>query len=69
MAGVTKLAFSVDEFCQSYGLGKTSFYARLKDGSGPVLMRVGHRTLISREAAENWRRRMEQGASTKVAAA
>ncbi len=54
-----KLAFSVDEFCHSHDICRASFYAALKSGRGPKIMRVGHRTLLSHEAAEEWRRRME----------
>ena len=62
MEHIPKLAFSIDEFCRAYGLGKTTFFKLLKTGAAPRVMRVGHRTLISREAAEAWRRSVEQPA-------
>jgi predicted DNA-binding transcriptional regulator AlpA len=58
-----KLAYSVDEFCHSHNLCRASFYNLLKRGTGPKVMKVGGRTLVSKEAAEEWRRRMETDAS------
>lgn len=55
-------AFSVAEFCDAHGFTKVLFYKLLKDGRGPRIMKVGHRTLISTEAAADWRRAMEEGA-------
>ncbi len=54
-----KAAFSVAEFCREHGISRGLFYQLLKDGKGPKTMKLGRRTLISREAAEEWRRRME----------
>lgn len=60
--GIALGALSVKQFCQSYGISRTTFYALVKDGRGPALMRPGGRTLISRKAAEAWERDMETGA-------
>ena len=54
------LAFSIPEFCCRHGISRAHFYNLSKSGQGPALMRVGRRTLISAEAAAEWRRRMEQ---------
>jgi predicted DNA-binding transcriptional regulator AlpA len=54
-------AYSVDEFCRSHGICRATFYNLRKAGDGPVEMKIGARTLISVEAAEAWRRRMEAG--------
>ena len=54
------LAFSIPEFCRRHGISRAHFYNLSKNGRGPALMRVGRRTLISAEAAAEWRRRMEQ---------
>lgn len=54
-------AFSVDEFCATHGgMSRVMFYELLKTGRGPRIMKVGRRTLVSVEAAAEWRRRMEQ---------
>ena len=41
---------------------KPTFYEMIKRGLGPKIMKVGARTLISTEAAAEWRRKMEDGA-------
>ena len=51
--------FSVNEFCRRHGICRATFYNLLKTGRGPAFMKVGSRVLISREAAEQWRRKME----------
>jgi predicted DNA-binding transcriptional regulator AlpA len=54
------LAFSIPEFCRRHGISRAHFYNLSKNGQGPALMRVGRRTLVSAEAAAEWRRRMEK---------
>ncbi len=61
-------AQTVDEFCQSHRISRGTFYNLLKDGRGPRVMKIGSRTLISAEAAVDWRRRMEQPSAQAVAA-
>jgi len=48
--------YSVEQFCTSHNISRASFYQLLKDGKGPAIMKVGRRTLISREAAAAWRK-------------
>lgn len=55
-------AMSVERFCERHDLSRAMFYKILKAGKGPRIMKVGGRTLISAEAASDWRRLMEQGA-------
>ncbi len=59
------LAFSIPEFCRKHGISRGHFCNLFKSGHGPAGMRVGRRTLISAEAAAEWRRRMEQVANDK----
>ena len=59
---------TVDEFCQSHRISRGTFYALLKEGRGPTIMKVGARTLVSEEAATAWRRRMETTDATNQAA-
>lgn len=54
--------YSVKTFCEAHNITKVTFYKLLKDGFGPRIMKVGSRTLISLEAASDWRRQMEDGA-------
>jgi predicted DNA-binding transcriptional regulator AlpA len=58
-SSVDRAAYSVIEFARSHGLSRAHVYNLLKDGLGPRVMRCGRRTLISKEAAEAWRRKME----------
>jgi excisionase family DNA binding protein len=52
-------ALTVDAFCRAYAIGRSTLYRLIKDNAGPRTMKVGRRTLISIEAADEWRRRME----------
>jgi predicted DNA-binding transcriptional regulator AlpA len=53
------LAFSIPEFCRRHGISRAHFYNLSKNGAAPAVMRVGRRTLVSAEAAAEWRMRME----------
>ena len=53
------LAFSIQGFCRSHGISRAHYYNLRKIGAAPAVMQVGRRTLISAEAAAEWRRRME----------
>jgi hypothetical protein len=54
---------SVAEFCEAHGISRGLFYKLQRDGWGPSVMKVGHRTLISDEAAAAWRKKMEAAAA------
>lgn len=51
--------FNVAAFCAAHDISRAKFYHLLKIGQGPRVMKVGSRTLISHEAAADWRREME----------
>ncbi len=51
--------YSVRDFCREHGISRGLFYRLLREGRGPRVIKAGRRTLISQEAAEEWRRRME----------
>jgi hypothetical protein len=53
------LAFSVPEFCEAHRISRGLLYLMFRDGRGPRVMKAGRRTLITAEAAADWRRRME----------
>jgi hypothetical protein len=57
-------ALSVNEFCTAHSISRALFYLLQRDGSGPRLMRVRGRTLVTAEAAADWRRRMELSTET-----
>ena len=58
-------AFSVTDFCAAHSLSRGKFYGLLKLGLGPRIMKVGRRTLVSREAAADWRHDMERHTATQ----
>ncbi len=53
------VTYSVQDFCREHGISRGLFYKLLRQGLGPNIIKVGRRTLISHEAAREWRRRME----------
>lgn len=53
-------AFTIDEFCSAHGFSRAHYFNLQHRGEGPRIMRVGHRKLISREAAADWRRERER---------
>jgi predicted DNA-binding transcriptional regulator AlpA len=57
-----QIVFSIATFCQAHKISRSFFYELLHRGCGPRLMKIGRRTLISSEAAAEWRARMEAGA-------
>ena len=55
----TPATYTVPQFLSSHNVSRTHFYALVKEGKGPRLMKVGRRTLVSAEAAADWRKHME----------
>lgn len=53
--------FSIREFCDAHRISRSRFYEMIEANQAPTLMRVGHRVLISVEAAAEWRRNAEKG--------
>jgi hypothetical protein len=53
---------SIRVFCALHGISEDMFYKMKRDGWGPATMKVGSRTLISHEAAADWRRKREAAA-------
>jgi excisionase family DNA binding protein len=56
-ARIQQRAMSIDEFCQRYGVGRTSAYEEIKQGRLRGL-KVGRRTIITEDDAEAWLRRL-----------
>jgi predicted DNA-binding transcriptional regulator AlpA len=50
-----RLALSIPEFCEAHGFSEGMFYKMKKQGLTPREMKVGTRTLITFEAAADWR--------------
>jgi hypothetical protein len=56
-------AYSIDEFCVRHRISPQLFYKLRPQGLMPVTFNVGTRVLISREAADAWRRAREKGST------
>lgn len=53
-------AYTVQQFCIDHHISRRHFYELVKAGRGPRVFRPGRRTLISAEAAADWRRQLER---------
>ncbi len=51
--------YTVTTFCQEHNISRSYLYRLWNEGRGPRRTKLGRRTLISREAAADWRRQME----------
>jgi hypothetical protein len=59
---VARRAMSVPEFCRRYGPGKTSAYQEIQAGKLRA-RKVGRRTIITQDDAEDWLRRLPSAVS------
>jgi len=56
---IQRACYSIREFCTAHGISDHMFFKLVRQGRAPRTMRVGARTLISMEAAAEWRRQCE----------
>ena len=56
---MNKKMYEVDGFCEDHELSRAFLYKLWKQGKGPKKTKIGRKTLISEEAAAEWRARME----------
>jgi excisionase family DNA binding protein len=54
---IQQRAMSIDDFCQRYGIGRTTAYEEIKQARLRGL-KVGRRTVITEDDAEAWLRRL-----------
>ena len=54
-----RAAWNVPEFCQAHDISRAFLYKLWKAGSGPRVLKVGRRTLITPEAGAEWLAGME----------
>ena len=50
-------AFSIEQFCRRFGIGRTKVYEELKLGRLRA-RKIGRRTIIAEDDAESWLRRL-----------
>lgn len=60
MSSHPQVVFDVRTFCAVHKISRSFFYKLLAEGRGPRLLKLGKRTLVSAEAAAEWRARMEK---------
>lgn len=56
---MNKPAHTIAGLCSDHHISRSFFHKLIKEGRGPRLMKIGRRTLISAEAASEWRAKME----------
>jgi hypothetical protein len=61
------MALSIKQFCKLHGISVDTYFRMQRAGLGPAVMKVGHRTLISRESAAAWRRARETASVSESA--
>ncbi len=49
-----RTTLSISELCEELGISKSFFYKLQAKGRGPTTLKMGRRTLITREAADAW---------------
>ncbi len=59
-------AYSVDAFCRAHSLSRSKFYEMLRSGDGPRVMKCGAKTLVSVEAARDWRLARERATAASL---
>lgn len=52
--------YTVPEFCTTHHISRSKLYQLFDAGTGPAVLRVGRRLLISGKAAQAWRQSLEQ---------
>jgi hypothetical protein len=50
-----RAAYSVGEFCMAHRISRSKLYQMWAAGSGPRVMRIGSKVLVTVEAAADWR--------------
>jgi excisionase family DNA binding protein len=57
---MNRRAYSINEFSERNGIGRTTVYAEIKDKRLKV-RKVGRRTIITAEAEDDWLRALPEG--------
>src|SRR5437588_9783960 len=52
---LTRRLYSVAEFCLEHRISRSNFYNLQNQGRAPAITKIGHRVMISTEAAAAWR--------------
>lgn len=60
LAGLPKLAYSIEEAALVTSLSRAFIYAEWQAGRGPSKVKIGKRTLITDESLRSWLRSLER---------
>ena len=63
---VPQLAMSIPQFAEAHGISASMYFKLKKQGLTPREMKVGSRTLITFEAAAQWRAEREAASGTEA---
>ena len=55
----TRAASTVEEFCRDHRISRSKLYDLWHTGTGPRVMKIGTKNLITNEAAAEWRASLE----------
>lgn len=55
--------YTIEQFCERHNISKAFFYKLRKSGMAPKIAKLGRRSIITREAAEEWRRTLNENAA------
>lgn len=58
---------TVPEFCKRHRISISTYHKLKKEGRGPRVMQPGAQARITREAAADWRKKMEAEATSEAA--
>lgn len=67
MTAVTPLAWSVPQFAEVHGIGRSAVYLEIRSGR-LLAAKVGRRTVITAEAAAEWRALLDREARERRSA-
>jgi hypothetical protein len=56
-------AYTIEQFIRRHPMSRALYYKQQAAGLGPKIMKIGNKTLISKEAAAEYRRKMEDPAA------
>jgi predicted DNA-binding transcriptional regulator AlpA len=60
-----KPVLDIPDFCEAHGISRALLHKMWRNGTGPRIMKIGRRTLISTEAAAEWRKGLEAKQTNK----
>jgi hypothetical protein len=61
-----RLAFSIKQFCAAHAISEAFYYKLKRQKKNPREMKIGARTIISVEAATDWRREREAASTANA---